>query len=189
MADREQPYDPYIPSGGQSAQGQNGGNQRTAALQAVSDGLFFFFSLSPRIYMRTGLGCRDRRVKETGGKPDNRGHRHMSTTSSEKRNEAGPVSTDRWKRFGWKWLLHGERSTKEQLLLPPPPANWHKAFSNPFSLSTARCCRSTSAICAPSQSPRSVGLLGESGLRENKPSAHNWTIRLLSSNKFVKLWR
>lgn len=38
MADREQPYDPYIPSGG--AQGgngaQNGGNQRTAALQAVS---------------------------------------------------------------------------------------------------------------------------------------------------------
>lgn len=37
MADqREQPYDPYIPSGGQG-QGQNaGGNQRTAALQAVS---------------------------------------------------------------------------------------------------------------------------------------------------------
>lgn len=38
MADREQPYDPYIPSGGnpnQQAQGQ-GGNQRTAALQAVS---------------------------------------------------------------------------------------------------------------------------------------------------------
>ena len=38
MADREQPYDPYIPSGG--AQGgagtQAGGNQRTAALQAVS---------------------------------------------------------------------------------------------------------------------------------------------------------
>jgi hypothetical protein len=37
MADREQPYDPYIPSGG--AQGgagaQAGGNQRTAALQAV----------------------------------------------------------------------------------------------------------------------------------------------------------
>lgn len=37
MADREQPYDPYIPSGGQGgAQGQQaGGNQRTAALQAV----------------------------------------------------------------------------------------------------------------------------------------------------------
>ena len=39
MADREQPYDPYIPSG-QSAPGgstgHNGGNQRTAALQAVS---------------------------------------------------------------------------------------------------------------------------------------------------------
>jgi vesicle-associated membrane protein 4 len=37
MADREQPYDPYIPSGGagqQGAQGQNG-NMRTAALQAV----------------------------------------------------------------------------------------------------------------------------------------------------------
>lgn len=37
MADREQPYDPYIPSGGagqQGAQGQNG-NVRTAALQAV----------------------------------------------------------------------------------------------------------------------------------------------------------
>ncbi|KAL9624683.1 MAG: hypothetical protein Q9160_001037 [Pyrenula sp. 1 TL-2023] len=38
MADqREQPYDPYIPSGGQG-QGQNaGGNQRTAALQAQID--------------------------------------------------------------------------------------------------------------------------------------------------------
>jgi len=39
MADREQPYDPYIPSGG--AQGvagqQTGGNQRTAALQAQID--------------------------------------------------------------------------------------------------------------------------------------------------------
>lgn len=36
----EQPYDPYIPSGGQGgaagAGGQNPGNQRTAALQAVS---------------------------------------------------------------------------------------------------------------------------------------------------------
>ena len=39
MADREQPYDPYIPSGGAqpAAATQNGGNQRTAALQAVSD--------------------------------------------------------------------------------------------------------------------------------------------------------
>lgn len=41
MADREQPYDPYIPSGGQGGAaapggGQNPGNQRTAALQAVS---------------------------------------------------------------------------------------------------------------------------------------------------------
>jgi vesicle-associated membrane protein 4 len=42
MADREQPYDPYIPSaggapqGGAQGQGQ-GGNQRTAALQAEID--------------------------------------------------------------------------------------------------------------------------------------------------------
>ena len=42
MADREQPYDPYIPSGGQQGGQQTGardGNQRTAALQAVG-GLF-----------------------------------------------------------------------------------------------------------------------------------------------------
>ena len=46
MADREQPYDPYIPSGqnaGRSqgqGQGQDG-NHRTAALQAVScSGIF-----------------------------------------------------------------------------------------------------------------------------------------------------
>jgi len=39
MADREQPYDPYIPSGGSAPAGstQNGGNQRTAALQAQID--------------------------------------------------------------------------------------------------------------------------------------------------------
>jgi len=40
MADREQPYDPYIPSGGAQPQaggaGQNG-NHRTAALQAEID--------------------------------------------------------------------------------------------------------------------------------------------------------
>ena len=35
MADREPPYDPYIPSGSGNP-GQNGGNQRTAVLQAVS---------------------------------------------------------------------------------------------------------------------------------------------------------
>lgn len=38
MADREAPYDPYIPSGAAApggSQGQHGGNQRTAALQAV----------------------------------------------------------------------------------------------------------------------------------------------------------
>jgi len=39
MADREQPYDTYIPSGGSAptANTQNGGNQRTAALQAQID--------------------------------------------------------------------------------------------------------------------------------------------------------
>lgn len=34
MAEREQPYDPYIPTGGQEG-AQPAGNQRTAALQAV----------------------------------------------------------------------------------------------------------------------------------------------------------
>lgn len=47
MADREQPYDPYIPSNSADpaagdAGAQNGsGNQRTAALQAVSVGFTF----------------------------------------------------------------------------------------------------------------------------------------------------
>jgi len=37
MADhREPPYDPYIPNGG-NAQAGPGGNQRTAALQAVGE--------------------------------------------------------------------------------------------------------------------------------------------------------
>ena len=38
MADREQPYDPYIPAGGNQggSAGAAPGNQRTAALQAVS---------------------------------------------------------------------------------------------------------------------------------------------------------
>ena len=35
MAEREQPYDPYIPSGGQGGAQPAAGNQRTAALQAV----------------------------------------------------------------------------------------------------------------------------------------------------------
>jgi len=42
MANREQPYDPYIPAGGASHGGntaQDGGNQRTAALQAVGGAL------------------------------------------------------------------------------------------------------------------------------------------------------
>jgi len=37
MADREAPYDPYIPAGGQGGGAQPGGNQRTAALQAQID--------------------------------------------------------------------------------------------------------------------------------------------------------
>lgn len=37
MADREQPYDPYIPSGGQGGAQPPAGNQRTAALQAVRE--------------------------------------------------------------------------------------------------------------------------------------------------------
>lgn len=36
MADREAPYDPYIPAGQAGASGARDGNQRTAALQAVS---------------------------------------------------------------------------------------------------------------------------------------------------------
>ena len=38
MAGREQPYDPYIPSGSNGAPGQgqyDGGNARTAAIQSV----------------------------------------------------------------------------------------------------------------------------------------------------------
>lgn len=44
MANREQPYDPYIPAGGASQGGntaQDGGNQRTAALQAVGNPIPF----------------------------------------------------------------------------------------------------------------------------------------------------
>lgn len=39
MADREQPYDPYIPAGNNGAGGSAGqdGNHRTAALQAVCE--------------------------------------------------------------------------------------------------------------------------------------------------------
>jgi len=37
MAEREQPYDPYIPSGGQGGAQPAAGNQRTAALQAQID--------------------------------------------------------------------------------------------------------------------------------------------------------
>ena len=50
MADREQPYDPYIPSGGSQggAGAQAGGNQRTAAIQAVSLSL---------LNLSTSFGC------------------------------------------------------------------------------------------------------------------------------------
>lgn len=42
MADREPPYDPYIPSASAPAGGSSGqnGNQRTAVLQAVGFSLF-----------------------------------------------------------------------------------------------------------------------------------------------------
>jgi hypothetical protein len=52
MADREQPYDPYIPSGGaQSGAGaQAGGNQRTAALQAVRASFHGCCSFRPNAY-------------------------------------------------------------------------------------------------------------------------------------------
>ena len=43
MAGREQPYDPYIPAGGGAPGASNAapdaGNQRTAALQAVSSSI------------------------------------------------------------------------------------------------------------------------------------------------------
>jgi len=35
MADHSQPYDPYIPAGGNNGSSGQGGNSRTAALQAV----------------------------------------------------------------------------------------------------------------------------------------------------------
>ncbi len=70
MAGREQPYDPYIPSGS-SGQGGNsqyeGGNTRTAAIQSVraniciSNGYPVFGVLAPSHSLlfgySTGLGC------------------------------------------------------------------------------------------------------------------------------------
>ena len=43
MAGREQPYDPYIPSGSNGQQGgqYDGGNARTAAIQSVRDNASF----------------------------------------------------------------------------------------------------------------------------------------------------
>ena len=60
MADREQPYDPYIPSGGagqQGAQGQNG-NMRTAALQAVR---YHHICATCRVNVRQSRRCRESR--------------------------------------------------------------------------------------------------------------------------------
>lgn len=50
MADREQPYDPYIPSGSSAPGGSatHGGNQRTAALQAVGSPLGLGFVMIMR---------------------------------------------------------------------------------------------------------------------------------------------
>lgn len=63
MADREQPYDPYIPSGGNAS--QNNGNQRTAALQAVG-------SPTPPagILHRTGAGYRNDAAASSVGHRD-----------------------------------------------------------------------------------------------------------------------
>ena len=50
MADREQPYDPYIPNGQGGSSGSGGardGNQRTAALQAVRTSLLSLPLLEP----------------------------------------------------------------------------------------------------------------------------------------------
>jgi hypothetical protein len=55
MADREQPYDPYIPSsgaGGQAGAGGQNGNVRTAALQAVRQ-----YPRSPRVVACIGRRC------------------------------------------------------------------------------------------------------------------------------------
>lgn len=60
MADREPPYDPYIPAGGAGAPGGSAapsGNQRTAALQAVS-----IASTPPRCRMT----CKDTFLLKSG---------------------------------------------------------------------------------------------------------------------------
>lgn len=44
MANREPPYDPYIPSGNGAAGDYPAHNGRTAALQAVSAALFYYDS-------------------------------------------------------------------------------------------------------------------------------------------------
>jgi hypothetical protein len=72
MADREQPYDPYIPSGG--AQGgagaQAGGNQRTAALQAVRTSLRLILTFRLPLDDARQLFCgARRRLRDRGWPP------------------------------------------------------------------------------------------------------------------------
>ncbi len=68
MADREAPYDPYIPQGGAaSASAGREGNQRTAALQAVGEltTLWLFAMISRhvrRLDWTHGLWCGRSRI-------------------------------------------------------------------------------------------------------------------------------
>lgn len=65
MASRDPPYDPYIPAGtgasGGEYSGQNGGNTRTAALQAVGDSYVLYLpqrvaSIDAFLYHISNLG-------------------------------------------------------------------------------------------------------------------------------------
>jgi hypothetical protein len=85
MADREQPYDPYIPTAGQNgAQGApgQGGNVRTQALQAVCRHLCFpkrsaLALPADVVVVRYGPGA---------GAGVERWHHDMSTTSASPRS-------------------------------------------------------------------------------------------------------
>ncbi|KAH0541810.1 SNAP receptor, synaptobrevin [Glutinoglossum americanum] len=87
MADREQPYDPYIPSG--SAPGAAGpGNARTAALQAQIDDTVGV--------MRENINKvadRGDKIDALGGKADN-----LVRSTREFRRGANKVRKDMW----WK---------------------------------------------------------------------------------------
>ena len=55
MAD-SQPYDPYIPAGGNNGSAGQGGNSRTAALQAVGDSflsMVYWVSPEPSLCLRS----------------------------------------------------------------------------------------------------------------------------------------